>query len=675
MSNIYTIKAGDTLWGVSKKYNTTVKELSKINSLYGRKIHDLQIGQKIHLKADSTEPDNYETKLKIIILDLAFKPILKATVQLEFDGKKIIKKTDNGVFDTILVDDHSKGLKVYYKNMNGSFDLIANHKQLPVGGKVLKLTSRKIKVEGNHYTKEGVSQCSINDILNNLRRLGKPVIDGVGEVVDLLGNPKLSTQKTNVQLPEEKKEQKRTENGNSTHIIASQFTEDNFLLKPVNNKYRPYIISVAKRHGFTPHALAAVIEAEAAKIKKTGEWDINSKANSSTAAGLTQFLDGTWLAMCKDKTSLVGQYVLANPKLSKLQKLNLRFNAEMAIDAAAAYAINNFKASGLPYQNLTEPSSMAKFAYLLHHEGSTGGKNFVLNTLSEERAHKLLFIQYGKNGGKQATSFLNRFKNAKEAYGTWLRNYIDGHINIYQYVVDKNKTSGINVSMDETIKLLQGQPAAIPASKSQNSPQQKATDSSKSETQHTSPSPKQQNVELTNVGGADSWHNPLTVCKLRTAGLQNARGATFGKVRSNGTKNHQGVDLQANSGTNLHAVCGGTIVYANDTRGAYGKVIVLKVDINDLPAKQKKYAQSKLSKSEYVYFFYAHLSVIDVDEKDPIDVGELIGKTGDTGNAKGMNTIAKGGHLHFEARSEPLLGIGLAGRVDPIPFIDANLPY
>ena len=46
----------------------------------------------------------------------------------------------------------------------------------------------------------------------------------------------------------------------------------------------------------------------------------------------------------------------------------------MAIDAAAAYAVSNFKSSGLPYQNLTEPSSMAKFAYLLHHEGASGGK-------------------------------------------------------------------------------------------------------------------------------------------------------------------------------------------------------------------------------------------------------------------------------------------------------------
>ncbi|MDQ9836035.1 transglycosylase, partial [Acinetobacter baumannii] len=70
--------------------------------------------------------------------------------------------------------------------------------------------------------------------------------------------------------------------------------------------------------------------------------------------------------------------------------------------------------------------------------------------------------------------------------------------------------------------------------------------------------------------------------------------------------------------TKIYAVCGGVIAFAGATGGAYGKVIVLKVDINDLPEKQKKYAQTKLTKNKYVYFFYAHLSVIDVDKGDPV---------------------------------------------------------
>lgn len=262
--------------GISKKHHITVKELARINSLSGRMIHSLKVGQKIHLKEDSGISHKFETQLKIVLMDLSFKPISKATIQLDFDGKKIIKSTTNGIFDDIGIEDHSKGLKVFFKNINGNFDLIADHKMLPLGRKVLKLTSRKIKVEGSHYVKDGLLNETVSEIKNNLKRVGKPIVDGVSSVIESLSStknphqPQRTSSKEKNQLPEERQEQKRTDAGNSTHIIAAQFTEDNFLLKPVNNKYRAYIVSAAKRHGFTPHSLAAVIDAEAAKIKKTG---------------------------------------------------------------------------------------------------------------------------------------------------------------------------------------------------------------------------------------------------------------------------------------------------------------------------------------------------------------------------------------------------------------------
>lgn len=274
MSNVYIVKSGDTLWGISRKHRITVKELARINSLSSRMIHNLKIGQKIHLKDGSSSGHKYETQLKIVLMDLSFKPILKATIQLDFDGKKIIKNTTNGIFDDIGIEDHSKGLKVFFKNINGSFDLIADHKTLPLGRKVLKLTSRKIKVEGSHYVKEGLLNETVSEIKNSLERVGKPIVDGAFSVLESLSTTKNPHQPQRVaskeknQLPEERQEQKRTDAGNSTHIIAAQFTEDNFLLKPLNNKYRAYIVSAAKRHGFTAHSLAAVIDAEAAKIKK-----------------------------------------------------------------------------------------------------------------------------------------------------------------------------------------------------------------------------------------------------------------------------------------------------------------------------------------------------------------------------------------------------------------------
>ncbi|ENV32563.1 peptidoglycan DD-metalloendopeptidase family protein [Acinetobacter gerneri] len=665
MSKYYTVKEGDTLWGISKNYHISVNELAKINSLSGKKNHQLKIGQKIYLEGASGENEKYEVHLKIILMDLAFKPINKAVLKLEFDDKKEIKNVTNGSLDNIEIEDHAKGLKVYIKNIYGEYDLIADHKSLPVGKKVLKLTSRKVKVEGKHYAKDGILQQTLSGIKRDLQAIGKPILDGIGSVFDS-GSKKINTtsKKDVPQMPDQKNEQRRTDAGNSTHIVATQFTEDNFLLNPVNTKYRAYIISAAKRHGFAPQALAALINAEAAR-KKGGEWNEKSYNNGSKAGGMTQFLPSTWLEMSKNKSSLVGQHVAKNPKLKTQQILDLRFNAEMSIDAAAAYAVYNFKISKLPYQNLTEPSSMAKFAYLLHHEGAGGGRQFVQNSFSQERAKNLLFSQIQNN--KSATNYLKRFNNdAKAAYGNWLRNYIDTHINVYDYVVDIKKTTGKSLSLDETIKQLKGTSVAAPQPKSLNTQTKKTEDTSRS---------SNNTVNSQSVGGSNKWHDPLDVCKLRTAGLASAKAATFGKVRNGGTKNHQGIDLQANPGTTIYAVCSGTVRLAENSNGAYGYIVVIQVKIDDLPESQKLYAKSKLNTSEFIYFFYAHLSQIDVHKGDPIDVGGKLGKTGSSGNANGMTTILKGAHLHFEARSAINLGVGLVGRIDPMPFLSVKLVY
>ncbi|MBN1638531.1 MAG: LysM peptidoglycan-binding domain-containing protein [Ignavibacteriales bacterium] len=43
----HTVQKGETLWDIAKKYNTTVDELKKINSL---KNNDIQYGKKIKVK-------------------------------------------------------------------------------------------------------------------------------------------------------------------------------------------------------------------------------------------------------------------------------------------------------------------------------------------------------------------------------------------------------------------------------------------------------------------------------------------------------------------------------------------------------------------------------------------------------------------------------------------------
>ena len=91
---------------------------------------------------------------------------------------------------------------------------------------------------------------------------------------------------------------------------------------------------------------------------------------------------------------------------------------------------------------------------------------------------------------------------------------------------------------------------------------------------------------------------------------------------------HRGVDFGSNNKPEtIFAVENGTIVKAGTGTGNSGLRIWLK------GAESKK------------YYFYAHLSKINVKQGDKVKVGQPIGKTGKTGGATAI-------HLHFEIREE-----------------------
>lgn len=155
-----------------------------------------------------------------------------------------------------------------------------------------------------------------------------------------------------------------------------------------------------------------------------------------------------------------------------------------------------------------------------------------------------------------------------------------------------------------------------------------------------------------------TFNKPLHTCKLRIAGLASVNSAKFGMVRKNadGTpRAHQGVDLQANKGVAVYAVGDGVITGVNLGLDGYGYTITLKLD-----------------NEASLFAFYAHLSEVLVHAGVKVKAGEWIAKTGSTGNAKGMDTIAKGGHLHFEVRTQQNVGLGLKGRLDPLSYIELD---
>ncbi|WP_350655801.1 M23 family metallopeptidase [Psychrobacter sp. S1-30-MNA-CIBAN-0213] len=170
-----------------------------------------------------------------------------------------------------------------------------------------------------------------------------------------------------------------------------------------------------------------------------------------------------------------------------------------------------------------------------------------------------------------------------------------------------------------------------------------------------------------------TWCNPLDKCVVRTARLSSRKAATYGRVRSGGTRNHQGIDFRAILGVPIKAVANGKVTVINESyksKENFGAYLVLECELNALPEPQKSYAKKNV-KGNKVWFFYAHLSQINTEYKNKdVTAGTVLGKTGASGNARGMTTIASGAHLHFEVRhvSTGSPGRGLVGRFDPLPF-------
>lgn len=88
---------------------------------------------------------------------------------------------------------------------------------------------------------------------------------------------------------------------------------------------------------------------------------------------------------------------------------------------------------------------------------------------------------------------------------------------------------------------------------------------------------------------------------------------------------------------------------------SYGKTVTIKHVLED---------------DTIVYSFYAHLSEVLVEEGDRVSEGEIIAKSGDTGNAAGTSKLDE--HLHFELRTQAAGMPGLSTKLNPNQIIDTK---
>ena len=144
------------------------------------------------------------------------------------------------------------------------------------------------------------------------------------------------------------------------------------------------------------------------------------------------------------------------------------------------------------------------------------------------------------------------------------------------------------------------------------------------------------------------WRWPLASNVIRRNSLKHTFGMT--RLNADGTpRPHQAWDLSAPVGTPCRAIGAGVVEAVTDA-GDYGLQILIR--------------QHDPHKDHTMWTFYAHLSSAAVRVGERVTAGQVIGATGESGNARGM--AVEDQHLHFEVRTEPRPGRGLAGRISPL---------
>jgi len=132
-----------------------------------------------------------------------------------------------------------------------------------------------------------------------------------------------------------------------------------------------------------------------------------------------------------------------------------------------------------------------------------------------------------------------------------------------------------------------------------------------------------------------------------------------------GTQFHSGVDVRASVNTPLRPALAGIVFSVTETftPGVYvseslGNKIIIRSTLDD---------------GRDVYIMYCYLNEVNVNVGDTIKVGQIIGLTGDTGNA-GVRPDGTRGcslerlHVHIEATRDGVF-FGGAARIDPSMFI------
>ncbi|MET3713154.1 hypothetical protein ABIC65_003873 [Sphingomonas trueperi] len=201
-----------------------------------------------------------------------------------------------------------------------------------------------------------------------------------------------------------------------------------------NARYADTLAAAEARSGIPRSAIAAIVDAEAGK-GQDGSWNPLSRNPRSSAAGLGQFLSGTWQTLAEQGGTWLNDVAKARGWLTEKGKVDparrsellaLRYDPQASILSVADMAKNNlqhFESAGLNVR--ADSETLAKAAYLGHHLGLGDAKKFLAGNIDAERARTLLAAQVG---GTAADQRIAHAGDATRAHRQWLLDFIDRHV-------------------------------------------------------------------------------------------------------------------------------------------------------------------------------------------------------------------------------------------------------
>jgi len=201
-----------------------------------------------------------------------------------------------------------------------------------------------------------------------------------------------------------------------------------------NGDLEGHLTAASARTGIPSAVLAAIVDAEAAK-DPDGRWRVFSRNPRSSAAGLGQFLGGTWETLAERGGTWLNSVAQARGWLdedgrvrgrARSALLELRYDPEAAIQGIADTARDNLerlRAAGVSLDGTAE--SMARAAYLGHHLGAGDAIRFLKDGIASGRARRLLDAQIGHDAANRKIA---AYGDASAAHRAWLLGYIDRNV-------------------------------------------------------------------------------------------------------------------------------------------------------------------------------------------------------------------------------------------------------